>query len=204
MIEPVWCLIDSTLLYVHRNHVAYYGLGTQDGHLDFHTVSELWQHQTYWFNSALRPQKPRGLLVGTGAQDGHLNFHTAPELWGLVPRTKVFSRLVNRTSAVSSYTSSAPRGLNGVWNKISSLRILMQVSLWWWQCSDRYIISLFPHLHLSVPNKPYGFGGRKAAWKKKKAPRKKTSVRFRFGSPFSSKIVVYGFCLCDLAPHNHF
>ena len=35
----------------------------------------------------------------------------------------------------------------------------MQKSFWWWQCSDRYIISLFPHLHtpfplLPVPNKP--------------------------------------------------
>ena len=30
---------------------------------------------------------------------------------------------------------------------LSSLPILMQVSFWWWQCSDRYIISLFPHLH---------------------------------------------------------
>ena len=43
---------------------------------------------------------------------------------------------------------------------------LMQESFWWWQCSDRYIISLFPHLHtpllLPVPNKPYGFCGRYA------------------------------------------
>ena len=30
---------------------------------------------------------------------------------------------------------------------LSSLPILMQVSFWWWQCSDRYIISLFPHFH---------------------------------------------------------
>ena len=29
---------------------------------------------------------------------------------------------------------------------LSSLPILMQGSFWWWQCSDRYIISLFPHL----------------------------------------------------------
>ena len=39
-------------------------------------------------------------------------------------------------------------------------------SFWWWQCSDRYIISLFPHLHSPIPNKPYGFCGRKASWKK--------------------------------------
>ena len=27
---------------------------------------------------------------------------------------------------------------------LSSLPILMQESFWWWQCSDRYIISLYP------------------------------------------------------------
>ena len=32
-----------------------------------------------WFNIALRPWKPEGLL-GRTAQDGHLNSHTAPEL----------------------------------------------------------------------------------------------------------------------------
>ena len=29
----------------------------------------------------------------------------------------------------------------------SLLPILMQESSWWWQCGDRYIICLFPHLH---------------------------------------------------------
>ena len=46
----------------------------------------------------------------------------------------------------------------------------MQVSFWWWQCSDRYIISLSPHLRSPVPNKPCGFCGRKAPWKRKKKP----------------------------------
>ena len=32
-----------------------------------------------WFNIALRPWKPKGLL-GRTAQDGHLDSHTAPEL----------------------------------------------------------------------------------------------------------------------------
>ena len=27
----------------------------------------------------------------------------------------------------------------------------MQASFWWWQCSDRYIISLFPNLHTPFP-----------------------------------------------------
>ena len=51
---------------------------------------------------------------------------------------------------------------------LSSPPILMQESFWWWQCSGRYRISLFPHHHtpfppsplLPVPNKPYGFCGR--------------------------------------------
>ena len=34
---------------------------------------------------------------------------------------------------------------------LSSLPILMQESFWWWQCSDRYIISLSPHLHTTFP-----------------------------------------------------
>ena len=49
---------------------------------------------------------------------------------------------------------------------LSSLPTLMQQSFWWWQCSDRYILSLsppspypFPSI-LPVPNKPYGFCGR--------------------------------------------
>ena len=34
---------------------------------------------------------------------------------------------------------------------LSSLPILMQKSFWWWQCSDRYIISLSPHLCTPFP-----------------------------------------------------
>ena len=30
------------MLYIHRNHEAYWGRGAQDGHLDFHTAPELW------------------------------------------------------------------------------------------------------------------------------------------------------------------
>ena len=41
---------------------------------------------------------------------------------------------------------------------LSSLSTLMQRSFWWWQCSDRYIISLSPHrisLIVSVDVKHY-------------------------------------------------
>ena len=31
----------------------------------------------------------------------------------------------------------------------------VQESFWWWQCSDRYIISLFPHLHTPLPSSPF-------------------------------------------------
>ena len=34
---------------------------------------------------------------------------------------------------------------------LSSLPILMQKSFRWWQCSDRYILSLSPHLHTPFP-----------------------------------------------------
>ena len=36
---------------------------------------------------------------------------------------------------------------------LSSLPSLMQELFWWWQCSDRYIISLFRHLH--TPLSPF-------------------------------------------------
>ena len=34
---------------------------------------------------------------------------------------------------------------------LSSLPILMQESFWWWQCSDRYIMSLSSNLHTPFP-----------------------------------------------------
>ena len=39
-----------------------------------------------------------------------------------------------------------------LWFLVSSLPILMQESFWWWQCSDRYIISLY----LSLPSRGAG------------------------------------------------
>ena len=47
---------------------------------------------------------------------------------------------------------------------LSSLPTLIEELFWWWQCNDRYIISLSPHLHtpfplLTVSNKPYSFCG---------------------------------------------
>ena len=37
---------------------------------------------------------------------------------------------------------------------LPSLPILMQESFWWCQCSDRYIIYLFPHFHTPSPFSP--------------------------------------------------
>ena len=53
---------------------------------------------------------------------------------------------------------------------LPSLPTLMQKSFWWWQFSDRYIISLFPHLHtpshiLPVPNNHCGLYGRRGTFK---------------------------------------
>ena len=52
-------------------------MGSQDGHLDFHTAPELWELMQ---KCCFRSTEIIGLL-GTGAQDVHLDFHTAPELW---------------------------------------------------------------------------------------------------------------------------
>ena len=42
--------------------------------------------------------------------------------------------------------------INDTLKWLSSLPILMQESFWWWQCSDRYILSLsLPHLHTPSP-----------------------------------------------------
>ena len=41
--------------------------------------------------------------------------------------------------------------INGTLKSLSPLPILMQESFWWWQCSDRYIISLSPHLYTPFP-----------------------------------------------------
>ena len=43
---------------------------------------------------------------------------------------------------------------NEILKWFSSLPILMQESFWWWQCSDRYIMSLFPNLHTPFPTSP--------------------------------------------------
>ena len=42
------------LLYVHRDRTDFYGRGAQDGHLDFHTVPELWGTK---FDVVLCPQR---------------------------------------------------------------------------------------------------------------------------------------------------
>ena len=38
-----------------------------------------------------------------------------------------------------------------LWNIKMALIAAHQKSFWWWQCSDRYIISLSPHLHTPFP-----------------------------------------------------
>ena len=47
--------------------------------------------------------------------------------------------------------------INKTFKWLSSLPILMQESFWWWQCSNRYIISFFPHLHTHPPPAPNPF-----------------------------------------------
>ena len=56
------------LLYIDRNHQAYWGRGAQDSHLDFHTAPEL-----HLFSVALRSQRPYGVLW-MGGPGRHLDF----------------------------------------------------------------------------------------------------------------------------------
>ena len=44
-----------------------------------------------------------------------------------------------------------PLTINETLKWFSSLPILMQESFWWWQCSNRYIISLFPLFQYPLP-----------------------------------------------------
>ena len=44
--------------------------------------------------------------------------------------------------------------LNETLKWLSSLPTLMQESFWWWQCSDRCIICLYPHPPISIPRPP--------------------------------------------------
>ena len=41
--------------------------------------------------------------------------------------------------------------INETFKWLSSLSILLQELFWWWQCSDRYTIALFTHLHTPSP-----------------------------------------------------
>ena len=67
----------------------------------------------------------------------------------------------------------------------------MQESSWWWQCSDRYIISLFPHLH-KVSR--FGLAVRRKAGKQKGLG----SIPLRLSLLFKS-VVVCGHCLVTLS-----
>ena len=70
-VRPVECCFTST------KTVGLLGMGAQDGHLDFHTASELC---TLLLAECCFTSTETVGLLGTGAQDGHLDLHTAPEL----------------------------------------------------------------------------------------------------------------------------
>ena len=86
-----------------------------------------------------------------------------PERW-LVSRFKAEGPSLDSASAVlffkkvvvcgHSLVVTLPLTINDTLKWLSSLPILMQVSFWWWQCSDRYRYSPSVFLHLHAPPPP--------------------------------------------------
>ena len=125
------------------------------------------------FNKSLRPRKPEGSL-GRTAQDVLLDSHAAPEL--CVDPIDGFPFITRPCSEDRRSLSLFTLRLSFLFKKVvvcadivlwlcpslstetlnwfSSLPILKQVSFWWWQWSDRYIISLFPPPPYPLPPPP--------------------------------------------------
>ena len=59
----------------------------------------------------------------------------------------LFNTTTTTNCALWTLSCNLPLTINETLKSLSSLPILMQESFWWWQSNDRYIISLFPHLH---------------------------------------------------------
>ena len=57
-----------------------------------------------WFNIALRPRKPEGLL-GRTAQDGHLDSHTAPELCARLSTGPIYTVRISRAADLPGFRS---------------------------------------------------------------------------------------------------
>ena len=87
----------------------------QDGHLDFHTATELcWQFVQSCFTST----ETVGLL-GSGDQDGHLDFHTAPERWR-APKWTVVRRVSSGWWPTSELTCPQSAGYVSAWRSVET------------------------------------------------------------------------------------
>ena len=69
-----------------------------------------------------------------------------------VPHTLRLSFLFKKVVICGHRLVTLSLTINETLKWLSSLPILMQESFWWRQCSDRYIISLSPHLHTPFPS----------------------------------------------------
>ena len=123
--------------------------------------------------------------VGTEAAGAWLVIKCKDGLWNEVSRFGLVVKGVRLVSGRTSvrYRFGSPFSSKRLWfvdtvlwlcpplptetlKWLSSLPVLMQKSFRWWQCSDKYIISLSPTSIppppplLPVPNKLYGFCGR--------------------------------------------
>ena len=83
----------------------------------------------------------------------------------------------------------------------------MQESFWWWQCSDRYIISLSPHFRTRFQARSRDLRGGRWSWTFKFAQKRSWVGRWSWAEqvgPFLLRVVQVvhqqqcnGHCLCD-------
>ena len=66
--------------------------------------------------------------------------------WGTSVRIRFGSPFSSKVVVCGHCLMTLSLTINETLKWLSSLPILMQVSFWWWQCSDRYTVSLFPPL----------------------------------------------------------
>jgi len=138
------------------------GRTAQDVHLDSHTAPELWRS---WPSAqVLTLCEIIGAIKLPPNQKTKRTIKKSLSRFGLAVRRQAVKRkdlgsiplrlsFFFRKVVVCGHSLVVTLSLtiNETLKWLSSMPILMQEPLWWWQCSDRYILSLFPHLHIPSP-----------------------------------------------------